>query len=330
MEEKNIIYIGNQKFDTTRIPASRFKDLSGMVFNNLEVIEWVGRPIYSSGRIGSNSSYRCRCIDCEREFIYSRNDLKKGTKCRCKELKEKIDAVLKNLDTEYPTTVRFTDRSGEIVNGVEILRYAGKDINCRIRYICKCHCGNEFIASINNLRDGRTLSCGCSRLGQLRNRSRLHENDLSYKILSIYESMCQPKTQYNNSYEICPEWNDREYGFDIFEKWAYENGYSEGKNILRKNPEMPYGPDNCIFIDSNISKKFRDNSRMITIAEYTYPMTIWAEIVGISTITISNRINIAGWTERDAVLTPLYGEPGDDVIQYTIPEQYNGLSGCGQ
>lgn len=328
MEEKNIIYIGNRKYDAAPpIMRSKFRDLSSLVFNNLEVIERVGKLILSSGKIDPDSYYRCRCLDCGKESIHSARQLKRSAKCRCQEVKERNNMKLGMLDTNYPTSQRFVDHCGEIINGIEVLRYAGRKKSSKeYYYMCKCHCGNEIIVAISSLRRGANLSCGC-----LLHQKNLHyQYDSNSHVRGVYRNMCQIKTQYNNSYEICPEWNDCEYGFDNFEKWAYENDYSEGKNILRKNPKLHYSPDNCIFVDSDIAKKFGNHNRIITIDEYSYPMSIWAEIVGIPTGTISARLNKRGWTEIDAVLTPVHGEPGIDVIQYTIPEKYIGLSGCGQ
>ena len=329
MEEKNIVYINGKKFDTTPPTTKRFKDLTGTIINNLEVVEYIGRLISSHGR-RLDSHYRCRCIVCGHEHTPSERALLRGTKCRCQELKDKIDTMQKTLNLEYPTSIRFTDRSGEVVNGIEVLRYAGRNKSGVIYYVCRCHCGNEFITAMPSLRRGNSLSCGCSKS----RNSPVRQNSISgtkkHKIYKLYIDMCRIKTQYRNKYDICPEWNDHVEGFNNFQKWAYENGYSEGKNILRKNVKLPYSPDNCILLDSSLAHKFSDRNKMITIDEYTYPMAIWAEIVDIGITVICSRIHYYGWNERDAVLTPVGGERGIDVLQYTIPEKYIGLSGCGQ
>ena len=43
-----------------------------------------------------------------------------------------------------------------------VMEYAGSR-NTKAYWLCRCECGNEKVIYGNNLRSGRTKSCGCSR-----------------------------------------------------------------------------------------------------------------------------------------------------------------------
>lgn len=58
--------------------------------------------------------------------------------------------------------------------------------------------------------------------------------------------------------KVCREWL---FDFDAFVKWAYENGWSEGKTIDRVNPNGNYEPSNCRWAD----KKTQSNNRSFNI-----------------------------------------------------------------
>lgn len=46
--------------------------------------------------------------------------------------------------------------------------------------------------------------------------------------------------------KICEEWND----YEIFKKWALENGYNENKRLRRIDTSKGYYPENCEYRDN--------------------------------------------------------------------------------
>lgn len=70
--------------------------------------------------------------------------------------------MIEIVSTEYPTTKNFTDHSGEVINGIKILRYEGRDNHRQSVYECECpYCGNTFITKYNRLSRNDVKSCGC-------------------------------------------------------------------------------------------------------------------------------------------------------------------------
>ena len=325
MSEENIVYRDNKKFDTTPITDPRFKDISGQIINGIKVLRYVGKVKYDSH---SRSYYECKC-HCGKIFLCQRGRIKTLKSCGCLNRSNKMNEILDKLDTSYPSHKRFKDLSGKNINGIQVLQYVGRRRCYGVYYECKCHCGNNYIVSGHSLMSGHSLSCGCTNKNYKRSM-RYSADKKTTVIRQLYKKMCMIKTQYNATYDICPEWNCNDTGFYAFYNWAIDNNFDIGMQILRKDTTLPYSPNNCILVDAKISSKFKVDGRYIEIDGYKYPLTIWVDIVGISFNTITARLHHYGWSDRDAVLTPIRGTPGIDVIQYKIPPEYEILNGCGQ
>ncbi len=83
-------------------------------------------------------------------------------------IEERNSHILEKIivSADYPTTLHFIDRSGQTFNGIEVIHYVGKDKNNKIYFMCRCTCGNEFIARSNK----KVISCGC---GECSNKNAL-------------------------------------------------------------------------------------------------------------------------------------------------------------
>lgn len=56
----------------------------------------------------------------------------------------------------------FRDRTGERIGRLTVLCEAATRTNAgRVRWHCRCDCGNEIVVSSGDLYGGRTTSCGC-------------------------------------------------------------------------------------------------------------------------------------------------------------------------
>lgn len=112
--------------------------------------------------------------------------------------------------------------------------------------IFKCFCARTFIARIKDVTRKHTKSCGClARSGTRRidgrSRTRL------YKILrGVIDRTSNPNGSCFGKYgargiHICEEWRN----FDVFKKWALENGYNDSLSLDRKDGSKGYYPENC-------------------------------------------------------------------------------------
>lgn len=110
----------------------KLKDLTGMKFGRLTIIEYVG-----------NSKWLCRC-DCGNEKIIRGDRLKNGhaTTCGCARREDLTEQRFGRL-----IVVSYNEEASK-----------QKKEAC---WNCKCDCGNEVIVRGYSLKIGQTTSCGC-------------------------------------------------------------------------------------------------------------------------------------------------------------------------
>lgn len=115
------------------------KDLTEQKFGRLLVIE----------RAGSDNNkkalWNCLC-DCGKQVVIRGSDLIAGKikSCGC-------------LKTEQLSK----DLSGQVFGRLRALKPTEQRAGNSIVWLCKCECGNLFLASTNHLTTGNTQSCGC-------------------------------------------------------------------------------------------------------------------------------------------------------------------------
>ena len=135
----------------------RTEDLTKRVFDKLTVIEFAG---YKKRKEGSRSDaqWLCRC-KCGNFLFVVADHLKTGNTKSCGCLKHLIG---KN-------SYRFVDLITEILpNKITAIKYLYSNSHKKSVWLFRCHCGKEFEAIGNNIKEGTTTSCGClnHRLGK--------------------------------------------------------------------------------------------------------------------------------------------------------------------
>lgn len=126
-------------------------------------------------------------------------------------------------------------------------------------YLCRCDCGNETTVNRNDLRSGRTQSCGCLNREKTSEACRGEKNShYSHggrytKLYRVHRGMverCSNPKHISYQYygakgiEVCEEWKD----FPTFRTWALNNGYRDGLSIDRAITSLNYVPENCSWI----------------------------------------------------------------------------------
>lgn len=118
------------------------------------------------------------------------------------------------------------------------------------RWNCQCDCGNAAIASTDNLKSGRTSSCGCFRVQFTTEQKRTHgfSKTRVYRIWAGMRKRClNPKaTNYvdygGRGIKTCERW-------DRFECFLADMGEppTTKHSIERENNNGDYEPDNCVW-----------------------------------------------------------------------------------
>jgi len=118
----------------------------------------------------------------------------------------------------------------------------------------KCVCGNKFLADDYNVRDGKTISCGCFNKRRTRNgevalkhgHARAAKQSSTYRTWAAIIARCSnPKNSRWNAYgargiTVCTRWRNS------FENFLADMGERpKGKTIDRINNNGNYEPNNC-------------------------------------------------------------------------------------
>ena len=249
---------------------------------------------------------------------------------------------------DYPTSPSFKDLSGQQFERLHVDSYYGKDDNYNIYYNCTCKCGNKTIVSASGLKSGDIKSCGClyKETRFINNKRHGHaDHDLYWTHRNMKFRCYNPNSKEYHNYGargiyVCDEWLNEENGFDNFYNWAMSNSYHKGLSLDRKDNNGPYAPWNCRWADNETQNSNKRNNMFISLVHdfssigkgkviYTYTITQWAKITGISERTIRRRIFDKGWSVKNTLSTPtnrtgaiILSIP-EDMLKYNQPDKFD-------
>jgi len=160
-----------------------------------------------------------------------------------------------------------SDREGQVFGRLTVVEYRDNK-----NTLVLCECGSEKVVRWDNLKSGKTTSCGC----YFRESKTRHGMDW-HPLSSVWRAMrsrCYSKgsQDYRNygarGITVCNEWRDNLAGFI---KWSEANGYRKGLSIDRVNNDGPYSPGNCRWVTSQVqnnNQRRRATSRFKGVGWY--------------------------------------------------------------
>lgn len=166
-------------------------------------------------------------------------------------------------------------------------------------WMCQCDCGTLKAVAANDIRSGKSRSCGC-----LERENRLNIKDRSIKThrmtkTRIYRIWQGAKNRVFNKKDehwpgyggrgitMCEEWAS---SFECFRDWAFSNGYSENLTLDRIDFDGDYCPENCRWVTSAEQQRNKRNNRYYTYNGKTQLIPTWAKEFGVTDSTIRSRI----------------------------------------
>lgn len=210
------------------------------------------------------------------------------------------------------------DITGRKYGRLTVLRENGK-CNNGILWLCRCECGNEVNVLAYNLKNGHTKSCGCfqsearskTHSTHMESKSRLYRIWRHIKSRCLNPNVCHYRYYGGRGISICQEWLN---SYEEFAKWALSNGYSEGLSIDRIDVNGNYEPSNCRWTNAKVQANNKTNNRLIEYNGESHSLSEWSNILGISRLTISKRIDDYGWSIKRAFETPVRDRISDEMI----------------
>lgn len=201
---------------------------------------------------------------------------------------------------------------GREFNFLTVIGIEHDDKNRR-RFNCRCKCGNEKLYPPHDVVLESVKSCGCMAK-QLLHDAFWKENALNrrrlYRIWIGMKQRCYNKSSENyadyggRGIIICNEWLN---SYEIFENWAFENGYADDLSIDRIDNDGNYEPKNCRWATMKVqanNKRPKKRNAQWTIGNEVKDTREWCEIFGISYETAMYRINHKGMSVYEALTTP--------------------------
>ncbi len=140
------------------------QNLVGRCFDYLTVVELLNERAKNRQKI-----YRCSC-NCGNYINVNHSDLLSGNTKSCGCLNKEL------------LHRRSIDLTNQRFGNLTVLEIGSGNVEGVLYWKCKCDCGNIINVPSRNLREGKTISCGCihSR-GEQKIIQLLRDNDINYK-----------------------------------------------------------------------------------------------------------------------------------------------------
>ncbi len=170
-------------------------------------------------------------------------------------------------------------------------------------WLCRCDCGNLVKVKTQELRRGKTKSCGCYRLEFLE-QCRTKHHGAKTRLYNIYNKMkrrCEnPNDAAYKDYggrgiTVCEEWKN---DFTVFREWALLNGYDDSLSIDRIDNSKGYCPENCRWATSKQQSNNRRSNLYILYNGEVHTLSEWSDILGIKYGHLQEAFHKGEWGEE--------------------------------
>ena len=182
------------------------------------------------------------------------------------------------------------DLTGQTISRLVVIREYGRAKGGQVTWLCRClgkngdDCGKEVVVRGEDLRNGRTQSCGCLRLERITTHDCTHE-----PWYPTYRNMMQRCGHWEGATErdlrnyrdrgitVCELWRNSPRAFG---DWLLAHGWHKGLQIDRFDNNKGYSPENCRVVTP---KENLNNRRNTLRLDDGTPLAMFCTAVGIKT-----------------------------------------------
>ena len=175
------------------------------------------------------------------------------------------------------------------------------------KWICKCDCGKEISAYSNNLKPGKSKSCGCVHRFSESGVKKIHgmSKDPTYNTWSSMKSRCGNRNipGYDNyggrGITVCRRWEES------FDNFLHDMGERpEGKSLDRIDNSKGYDKENCRWAGIKTQARNKRNNVVIEYNGVSATLPEWSEILGIPYHALYSRVR-RNWSVSDLLTKPI-------------------------
>lgn len=208
----------------------------------------------------------------------------------------------------------FQDVSGSVFGRLRILRRGPDCIHPSgrksVMWTCQCSCGKNKDIRADDLRSGKTTSCGCKNIERLTTHGFSTDRPRGYDIWRcMKQRCCNPnrkgeKYYFGRGVSVCERWANS------FENFIEDMGFppTDKHTIERENNDLGYSPGNCVWATMAEQGRNRRNSRKITIDGVTKCLSEWALVSPVDYSVIHRRL-AKGIPPKEAVFSSRFRAP---------------------
>ena len=181
------------------------------------------------------------------------------------------------------------------------------------RWLCRCSCGIERVVLGNNLKRGKTSSCGhAARTADGLWAEYTSEYDTWRQMLDRCEN---PRNRAYDDYGgrgiyVCQRWRVR------FKNFLDDMGQRpiSSYQLDREDNNGPYDLDNCRWVSAKVNSH---NSTVVRLIEFNgdcLPIREWERKLGFRQGILNTRLRL-GWTVERAITQKVRKSPTRNVVQ---------------
>lgn len=193
------------------------------------------------------------------------------------------------------------DYSGQTFGTVAVVRVSRSTAKKKY-WLCVCKCGAEIELRAEHFIGPRAGCRKCTK-AMLRHghwtggkATRTHQAWRSMKKRCSLKKNAAFKSHGGRGITVCDRWKDS------FENFLADMGEcSEGKSLDRyPDNDGNYEPGNCRWATAKEQGRNRRDNRLIEYQGASRPMSEWADIFGINSMTLKQRLD-RGWSTHEAL-----------------------------